>query len=281
MSFNLTEGVLPSMLNGVDIPACPTILCQLETELNREDPDLRELTRLIGKDVALAGHAMAIANSPAYSVSCPVTSLLHAINVLGTMHLISLVVTHLLKTALSSNAGLAMERFWESSALTARVSAELARRLHCVRSDIAYTFGLFHDCGIPLIMKRFPQTRLVLAEANETEERVFTDIEEMRLGTNHAIVGYYLARHWRLPDFIIEGILHHHDYSVLLQRGRVSDTARSLIGICALAEHISRVHKMGYGENEWLKAAPAVCELFDISLGAVDDLIEDMLDWLR
>ncbi|WP_412480640.1 HDOD domain-containing protein [Azonexus sp. IMCC34839] len=274
------EQQLVHMLNGVDIPPCPAVLIELEVELNKDNADQRDIAMLISKDVALAGHVMQIANSPAFSTGQQFGSIMQAINVLGNRQLFNLVVSQLLKLALAGDPEVPMDRFWESSAQTARLSAELAKRLRCVRPDVAYTFGLFHDCGIPLLMKRFANTKEVLAAANMAEERKFTDVEDELLGTNHSVVGYFLARRWRLPGYISEAMLHHHDYSVLNGPGNVSDTARALIAVCTLAEHIIRLHNNGDGEHEWHKAAPAACQFFNLSLGAVDDLIEDMRDWL-
>lgn len=275
------EVQLQSMLNGVDIPPCPAVLIELDAELKKDTPDQREIARLISQDVALSGHVMLIANSPAFSTGHKLASITQAINVLGMQSIFNLVVAQLLKMALAGDKDAAMDRFWESSAQTAHVSAELAKRLRCVRPDVAYTFGLFHDCGIPLLMKRFPQTREVLAAANAAEDRAFTDVEDAMLGTNHAVVGYFLAKRWHLADFVAEGVLYHHDYSVLVKPGSVSDTARALIAVCVLAEHIIRLHGSGNGEKEWDKAAQNACAYFDLSLGAVDDVIDDILDWLR
>ncbi len=272
--------MLNSMLNGVDIPPCPAILIALDAELSKEMPDQREVARLISQDVALSGHVMLIANSPAFSSGNKLVSVMQAVNALGTQSIFSMVVGHLLRVALAGGQDLSMERFWESSAQTARVSAELAKRLRCARPDIAYTFGLFHDCGIPLLVKRFPQTKDVLAKANIAEDCLFTDVEDAELGTNHAVVGYFLARRWHLADFIAEAVLHHHDYSVLAKPDSASEMARTLIALTVLAEHITRIHNTGDGEQEWGKAAEAACSYFDLSLGAVDDLIEDMRDWL-
>lgn len=274
------EKVLTSMLNGVDIPPCPAVLLELDAELRKEEPDQREVARLIGQDVALSGHVMLIANSPAFSTGKQLASVMQAVNVLGMQSMFQVVVGHLLRVALADNQNLTMERFWESSLLTARVSAELARRLGGVRPDVAYTFGLFHDCGIPLLARRFPQTKDVLAQANVAEYGLFTDIEDELLGTNHAVVGYFLARRWQLPIFIAEGILYHHDYSVLSKPETVHELASTLIAICVLAEHIIRLHCRGDEEEEWGKAAPAACAYFNLSLAAVDDLIEDIRDWL-
>ncbi|KAB2920893.1 MAG: HDOD domain-containing protein, partial [Dechloromonas sp.] len=150
-----SEKQLEKLLNGVDIPPCPAILVDIDRELAKDAPDQREIARLISKDVSLSGHVMLVANSPAFSTGHPLGSIIQALNVLGTRQLFNLVVSQLLKIALSGRPEVPMDRFWETSALTARLSAELARRLRCVRPDVAYTFGLFHDCGIPLLMKRF------------------------------------------------------------------------------------------------------------------------------
>lgn len=280
MNAVLEEKQLQSLLQGVDIPACPAILLDIDAELKKDEPDQREIVKLISQDVALSGRLMQVANSPAFSTGRQLDSVIQALNVLGNRQVFNLVVAQLLRVALSGGEAASLDRFWDTSALTARLSAELARRLRCVRPDIAYTFGLFHDCGIPLIMKRFPQARDVLVEANAAEDMSFTDVEEKYLGTNHAVVGYFLARRWQLPDFVAESVLHHHDYAILAEPGRLSEQARALVAICVLAEHVIRLDADGDGEHEWSKAAPIACEYFNLSLGAVDDLIEDLRDWL-
>jgi HD-like signal output (HDOD) protein len=280
MNAVIDEKQLEKLLNGVDIPPCPAILIDIDRELAKDAPDQREIARLISKDVALSGHVMQVANSPAFSTGHKFSSIMQALNILGTRQLFNLVVSQLLKIALTGKPEVPMERFWETSALTARLSAELARRLRCVRPDVAYTFGLFHDCGIPLMMKRFPNARDVLAEANGCETRKFIEVEDQHLGTNHAVVGYFLAKRWRLSADVTEAILHHHDYSVLNKPEVLSSTARQVIAVTVLAEHIIRLHAGDDGYQEWGKAATDACELFGLSLGAVDDLVEDMRDWL-
>lgn len=270
---------LEKQLNGIDIPPCPAILVDIQRGLAKDNTDQREIARLIGQDVALSGHVMQVANSPAFGNN-KIGSIAQALNILGTRHVFNLVVSQLLKASLSGGASVPMERFWETSALTARLSAELASRLHCVRPDVAYTFGLFHDCGIPLLMRRFPEVRVVLAEANACEERRFTDVEDRHLGTNHAIVGYFLARRWRLSAEVANAVLYHHDYAAFDTPDLLSPTSRMLIATTVLAEHIIRLQAGDHVYQEWNKALPYACQLFGLSLGAVDDLIEDMREWL-
>jgi len=272
--------ILHSMLQGVDIPPCPSVLIEVDAELKKDAPNQREIARLISKDVSLSGHIIQLANSPYFSKGNKLVSLVQALNMLGTQQIFNLVVVQLLKKAMNCTPDEFMEHYWESSALVARLSAELAKRLRCIRPDIAYTFGLFRDCGIPLLMKRFPETKQVLGEASEADEQSFTDIEDRHLGTNHAIVGYFLAKRWRLPSDVAEAIKLHHDYEMTGRAGYVGTSVKSLIAVGGLAEHIIRLHSKGNGGQEWLKAAPIACEFLGLSLGAVDDLIEDMCDWL-
>lgn len=280
MNMPPDEHAIRSMLQGVDIPPCPRILIDVDHELKKDAPDQREIARLIARDVSLAGHVIRIANSPAFNAGRPLDSLPQALNMLGTQQVLNLVVVQLLKVALDGPPDVAMDRFWESSANVARVCAELARRLHCCRPDVAYTFGLFHDCGIPLMMKRFPQTKEVLGQANQDEEHSFTAAEEQAFGTNHAVVGYFLAKRWCLPGEICEAIQLHHDYAIFGDSSNVADNVRKLVALCVLAEHIIGLHSRNSTDCEWSKAASSACEIFDVSLAATDDLIEDMLDWL-
>lgn len=274
------QKAVESMLGGIDIPPCPAVLVEVDAELKKDAPNPREIARLISKDVALSGHVIQIANSPAFTTGQRLDSLIQALQLLGTQRIFSLVVVQLLKKAMSGGNDVAMERFWESSAQVARMSSELARRLRCVRPDIAYTFGLFHDCGIPLMIKRFPDSRRVLELANNEDDRCFTEVEDQHLGSNHAVVGYFLAKRWRLPADVAEAVLLHHDYRNLLPASTTAPAVKSLIAINVLAEHIIRLHTQGQGEHEWTKAAQYACQHFGLSLGAVDDLIEDLRDWL-
>lgn len=278
------ETQMSALLRGIDIPPRPAVLEELDAELRRTDPDQRTIARLISRDVALSGLVMQVANSPAFFTGREVNSIIHALTVLGMRQMFNLVVTQLLKVALAGKPEVPMDRFWDSSAATARVAAELARRLGCAKPEMAYTFSLFHDCGIPLMMKRFPDYRAVLAEANAADSKAFTAVEEARLGTNHAVVGYFLARRWKLPEYVAQGILVHHDYEALDGgASEVKTESQAMVALNALAEHIARLHasRGEREENEWSKAADPVGAFLGLSADNLTDLVEDVLDWLE
>jgi HD-like signal output (HDOD) protein len=85
----------------------------------------------------------------------------------------------------------------------------LARSLRGVPPDEAYTYGLFHNCGMPLLMQRFPGHRDTVMRASLGADVPITKMEEDETGTSHAILGYFLARSWMLPDHLCQTILFH------------------------------------------------------------------------
>jgi hypothetical protein len=61
-------------------------------------------------------------------------------------------------------------------------------------------------------------------------------VERERHATDHATLGYLVAKGWFLPEAICEGILYHHDPAAFTDREVVSPRAQTLIAINVLAE---------------------------------------------
>ena len=90
-----------------------------------------------------------------------------------------------------------------------------SRKLRIAPPDIAHTFGLFCDIGVPLLMDRFADYAATYDDACHEQQRRFTEIEDERYSTNHAAIGCLLARNWGLSPDVSWAILLHHDYRVL------------------------------------------------------------------
>ncbi|MDR0716778.1 MAG: HDOD domain-containing protein [Azoarcus sp.] len=260
-------------LHGISIPACPAILTQLMDELKSPLINSKKIAILISQDVGIAAVVVRTANSPLVGGGRRIASISDAVKMLGFGSLANLVHEALLQNAISSE-GTSLERFWDSSRYTAIASKRLASIVGRVNPDTAYTFGLFHDCGIPLLAQRYPEYKNVLRDANQNAARVFTDIEDEAIGTSHAVLGYYLARTWGLTDAVTQGILNHHDYAQLEDPRNIHSEAHRLIAINVLAEFVAGTHLRTVQDTEWLKARDAV----SICLGYVPTDLDDIAD---
>ncbi|OGS82662.1 MAG: histidine kinase [Gallionellales bacterium GWA2_59_43] len=260
----------------VGIPPCPVILDRFMAEANKDEPDYPRLAGIIGSDVGLAAGLIKTANSPYFGMRQRVRSVNEALTILGLKPASRAVAGIILRNSFPHVPNL--ERFWDASARIAHLSGWLAQYLEIrgLRAEDAYTFGLFRDCGIPVLLGHFPNYVAVLAEANREAVRSFTEVEETVLPTNHAMVGCILAQSWWLPEEICLAIRNHHDLATLESAQSVLPMlSRRLIATAQLAEHIVQ-KQLGLSlTQEWPKLGAACLQILDIGEAQLDALYID------
>lgn len=268
------------ILKTISIPPCPAVVAALFDEARRPEVDFNKIVRLITGDLSLAASMMKTANSPVFALRNKVETVQKAAAVLGLKNIISIVNGQALKRSLSSN-GISMERFWERSSYHATVSTRLARRVPGVTQEDAYTFGLFHDCGIPILMQRFPDYKETLLLANRSAKTVW-ETENERHGTDHVTVGAMLAHNWHLPDLIVKATRLHHNLEILTDGSSdVRNEVRALAAISLLADHlIARFLNMP-DEAEWMAHGTSALNYLNFDEEELDELQSDVEDDLN
>jgi len=258
------DPLLELSLLEIGIPPCPEILVRIMSEMHKEEPDYHRLSNIISADVALSAGLIKTTNSPYFARSQRARSVHDALTVLGLRVASHTIAGIILRNIFPNTPN--MVRFWDASARTARLCAWLAQKLDIgsFNSDDAYTFGLFHDCGIPVLMGHFPNYKEVLAQANRDSKNEFTASEEAQLKTNHAIVGSALAQSWFLPEDMCLAIRHHHDLTALSPNSILPQSNRLFIATTQFAEHFSQ-QQLGLDiTQEWPKFGTASLEALQI-----------------
>lgn len=256
------------------IPPRPQAMMVLMEEMERSEPCVKRIERAIQADPGLAGAMLKVVNSPAFGLSRKATSIGQAMALLGLNHIRAIGAGLAVRAAMGCAGNVSMERFWDTAEKVALICADLARCLRAIPPDEAYTFGLFHDCGIPLLMCRHPDYREALAKANHGEGDSFTRIEERCVGTHHGAVGYFVAHSWHLPDETCKAILWHHDLEVFDAQAGMPDKVLGYIGLMHLAEHIHHRRMRSVEDVEWLRFRDKVLAYFGLSEEDYLDLIE-------
>jgi HD-like signal output (HDOD) protein len=272
-----TEVEVGKRLKGMDIPPCPGVLSALLGEMEKPEANAARMSALISQDVALAAGVMKIANSDLFAPARQVGSIAEALSFLGFGKVFNMIVGELLRKSLADGDSQRFERFWDSAAHTATVSAQLALALPGALRDNAYCFGLFRDCAIPILSRRFADYKDTLRLANRDASGLFTRHEEARHGTQHAVIGCLMARNWGLAAAVEQGILCHHDYDILADGRGLPKESLALIGINAVAEHIVALQLKQEASAEWGKARHKVGEYFGLSQAELEDLVDDLL----
>lgn len=236
MSVEVSQTDLEALLNKVTIPPRPTLLIELDMELKRPEPSLKTVAALVGKDVGVSATMLKTLNSPLFALRSKVGNISQAVHILGIRNVRNIVTGLVLRKSVGNAQNL--ERFWDSAEKVATINAYICSILPNAPREEAYTFGLFRDCGIPILMQRFPTYRDTLKRA-AGDERPMTAVEDELHGTNHATVGYMVARSWGLSELICQSILRHHDPDMINGKDSSAPLANTLIAINILAEHLN------------------------------------------
>lgn len=209
--LELPERHAASTDTDIAIPPCPTILTQLLRETRCDEPDFRRVGQLICGDVALAAAVVNSANSPFYGLRTRISSVQQALTLLGINAVTQRVTGLLLRQAFSDAARPGMERYWKTSMATALIAALLSRETRHGASEICHTYTLFQNCGMPVMLQKFPVYADILDGTALAYGDPVLEIEEERYATNHAKIGAQLASSWHLSEPICLAIRHHHD----------------------------------------------------------------------
>ena len=238
---------LQKVMATVDIPACPAAVTSAMAEAQKDEPDLPRLAELISNDPAMSAAALKLANSPLYRSGSSISGVRQAVDRLGTKNVVCIVVSVALRASVSGLPAAWVEQFWKRNTQLARAAAMIARRQYGISPDAAYTYTLFHDAAIPLMMKRFPNYGKVIEDALSSGKSL-VEAEGEYFPCTHPIVGSLLVRNWGLPSILGQAIRFHHEHDVYeISDKSLPGGALSFIAVTQVAEHLA--HEI-MGEND-------------------------------
>jgi HD-like signal output (HDOD) protein len=240
------------LVTEIGIPPCPAVLAEFMAESHREEPDVRRLSHLVSKDAALAASVIKTVNSPFYGLGRKARTIQEGLTLLGLRAASRMIAGFLLRQAFASHSSPAMYDYWDASSHIALIAAYLARELEVSGLDEAHTFALFRDCGVPVLLTRFPGYEKLLAATRCSSERERVEAERLDYGYDHALVGAVLAQNWFLPSDVWQAIRAH---PAFWESGFLNDDRNErfapVIAVTLLAEQLYRIHRGTYDEQHW------------------------------
>ena len=256
MSLELSPAQIDDLMHGIKIPPQPQILLDLQRAQQDPDCTVETIASIVGRDAGLAGSVLKTVNSPLFGLSQQLTSIKQAVTRLGTRSVTSIAQAFSLRCALSDSDNAALETFWDNANDVAQCCTLVANQIGYGNPEEAYCLGLFHNCAVPALLMRFPNYLDILrdayAQAENTGKRVI-DAENELLNTNHAVVGYFIARAWNMPSYFCEVISEHHNAAQIFNADDRSEKHKKLLlAVLKIAEHLCQTHSMiGRQTTDW------------------------------
>ena len=262
------------IVREIGIPPCPAVLTQLLRETRAEEPDFRQVGQLVGGDVALASAVLAVTNSSFYGLRVKAASVQQALSLLGLSTVTHLVTGLLLRQAFSAFTGPAMEAYWKRSTATSLICALVCRETGAGDMGVASTYGLFRDCGVPVMLRRYPIYADIFDGSALVPGEPVIDLENDRYSTNHARVGLQLARSWHLPASMCFAILRHHDLLYSFESRALAQPGPLALVAIGLAADQLFCRATGTACAEWSIAGGWAMSELQLSSEIMDDLAD-------
>lgn len=204
-----------------DLPFEPSLLPELfASTASSTMSSTAHVASLVERSQGLAVRVLRLANSAYYGMHTEVSSLAHAIRLLG-LNEVRIIVLQLGVASAIRKLNLPkyypFEELWEHQILTANLAKAMAQTLPTkafaaeeISPDDLYAAGLLHDVGKTLIAANCPEDWQAIQDLAACENLPFYRAEEDYWGIDHSVTGARLFTFWGLPPKLTEVVGWHH-----------------------------------------------------------------------
>ena len=194
------------------LPTLPAYVFELNSLLAATPVNLKRVGEVIRTDPSLTAQVLRLCNSAFMGFRERVTRIEHAVMLVGTERLRTMVLTCSLVEYVGHRvASEDIQSFWQHCFLTAALSERLARAIAYFQPEQAYLAGLLHDIGaLPLLVitvrrsRKSPKTSATCGWGESIE------LERERFGTDHCEVGHWIGVSWNFSPTLLEVMVSHH-----------------------------------------------------------------------
>jgi putative nucleotidyltransferase with HDIG domain len=196
-----------------DLPPLPTVVMKAMEMTLDPDVSVRNLQLVISQDQALSAKILRIVNSAMYALRREVSTVSHAVAVLGIETVKSVIMAASVERVFQKSKDLGTKLMTEHSWGTAVAARTIARRVRYENVEEAMVCGLMHDIGKPVLLQNLPARYREILHEVYNGNASFHQSELLAFGFSHAHVGALLARKWNFPPQLAEAVGYHHNPS--------------------------------------------------------------------
>ncbi len=243
----LDSDVVKVVIKGIeDLPPLPDVVQKILNIVNDEGAGAKDLARIINVEPSMTAKILKIANSSFYGLKQQVTTISHAVVILGFNEVKNLVLGYSIFSNLLS--GNAKERktsldFWRHNIACGVAARVIGERVGYKNPEELFVVGLLHDIGKTIFYDYFTDQYRQVVQGALNHRKPLCVEEKERLGLTHAEVGFWLAKHWNLPAIIRDGI-RFHDAPSLAKKSSDPYTPM-LAAIVYYADNLSKLLEIG------------------------------------
>ncbi|MFA9476895.1 HDOD domain-containing protein [Phycisphaerales bacterium AB-hyl4] len=205
------------LLESPRLPSLPAIALEVIELVQQQDVNVKQIAQTIQHDPALATRILKTVNSSFYGQTHAISTISHALVVLGLNSVKTLTLGFSLANNLKHSGGEGFDHmgFWKRSLYSATAARVLAGEVSLPQQEETFIAGLLQNLGMFAMNQVLGEeyTRLLIEVGDEHQQ--LAPLEHEAFDLDHAQVGEALARKWHLPPLLCTAIGNHENPDVV------------------------------------------------------------------
>jgi HD-like signal output (HDOD) protein len=249
-----SEAKLKAIVDKVTgLPTLPSMLGTINKMMMNPRTSAKEVAQLISSDPSLTSRVLRVVNSSFYGFPSRITTVTHAIVILGFNTIKSIVLSSSIFDVFKKDTvveGFDRTEFWKHSIGVGAGARVLGRMFNYPVPEELFIAGLLHDVG-KIIIDQFVHERFVdIVNTTKTRNILIVEAEQEILGFTHCEIGTWLFQKWNLSKGLLECTRFHHNPSLASENQKI-------VAMIQISDVLCRALQFGSGGD---KKIPIISE---------------------
>lgn len=207
----MNQEMLDRVMKSPRLPSLPTIALEVIDLVQHRDVNIKQIANTIQHDPALSSKILKTVNSSFYGQAYSVSSISHALVVLGLNSVKTLALGFSLVGNLQDSGGMGFDHFayWKRSLYSATAAKTLSKQMGILQQEEAFLGGLLQDLGMLTMSQVLGADYDAILQEVGHNHQLLAELELQTFETTHAEIGGALAQEWRLPPLLVEPVRLH------------------------------------------------------------------------
>lgn len=189
-----------------NLPTIPSILRKILAIIEDPNVSLQKISDFVASDPTLTARILKMVNSPVYGFPGRISSVNHAMVILGLNVVKGLLVGVSVFEVMKKN----MVGLWEHSLSSAIYARIISKRKEIEAPEEISVAALLHDIGKVIFLIVFKDDYTKILDVAKTRENFLYELEKEYFGITHAEIGGIVGKKWNFPLKLIDPIMNHH-----------------------------------------------------------------------
>ncbi len=190
------------ILGNFELPRFRKTIFETLKRLRDPDSSTNQICQVMSMDADLTSRVMRTVNSTAYAPRSKITTLDHAIAMMGNSQLERIVMLIGARGTVPQKLPqyLALQQFWKTAGKRAVLAKEIAEATKPAVANLCFTAGFLQDIAVPLIASSKGEDYNLIYSTAAKGERALHEAEKEALGWCHAELGAAVCAVWDMPE---------------------------------------------------------------------------------